>query len=753
MSSAMGNGSRLLVGCTWLLMMPVLLISGWVMGQDDPPVADNGPKQRGAGHLIRVDLPITGRTSSTVRQSLKQILEGSGNVVRAADRPVVVLQFDVEQGQTGQGSSLGACIDLARFLTSPEMSRLETVAYVPDLRKTLSPDAAQLGHSRLLGHAVLVALAADEIYMHPAASMGSAGRDESSVDEFVREAYRNVVAKRLTLPVPVALAMLDADRTLYRVSTADGTVYADDDQLRRLEATGAALDTVTLSRSGQLAEFSGQQLVDFGLIRKTADNRNELARHLNISSEALQIDRAGEAAFQALRVELPDYVDQATLQWISRALESRLASGKINMVIFSFNSTSGDVDACLQMARRLSTMPLDQIRTVAYIAKRVSGPPALIALSCRDVIMQQDATIGGNFQPEIAEDDREDLKLALSGIAESLERDPAVMQAVIDPALPVVRFRDKTTGLQRLMTQLQRNALVDSENWLPQGPLDFFEPLTAETAENNGISRQTVSSFEELSTFYQLQDPPQSLQPTAVDRWLQRVGTFLASPFVAPWLLFAAMFFLFNEISQPGLGVPGFLGTVCLILYFWSQHLDGNAHWLEILLFAAGAMFLGFELFVLPGFGVFGIGGLLMIVASIVLASQTFVFPTTTEELQQLPKSLFALVGAFGGMVFAMVVLRSVLPKTPIFKKLMLEPPTMDPLDPNNTTDPESMVNWGYLMGKRGEAVTNLVPSGKARIGGQLIDVISDGRLIEKGQPIEVVQVSGNRVVVQSSET
>jgi membrane-bound serine protease (ClpP class) len=104
-------------------------------------------------------------------------------------------------------------------------------------------------------------------------------------------------------------------------------------------------------------------------------------------------------------------------------------------------------------------------------------------------------------------------------------------------------------------------------------------------------------------------------------------------------------------------------------------------------------------------------------------------------------------------MVFAMVVLRSVLPKTPIFKKIMLEPPTVDPLDLDSGTDPESMVNWGYLVGKQGEAVTNLVPAGKARIGGQLVNVISDGRLIEKGQPIEVIQVAGNRVLVVAVES
>ncbi len=703
------------------------------------------------GHLIKVDLPIDGRSASRVQLALKQLLQKSNGIVRAEDRPVVVLEFDTANDRTGQGSALGACIDLARFLTGSEMNRLKTIAFIPGSPESVETTGNRSESKRkLVGHAVLVALATDEIAMHPATSIGSAGIDEAAVDPFVKEAYRDVVSKRLTLPVPMAMAMLDKNRQLFRVRSDEGTDYVDETELKKMERAGIALETETLSQTGQLVEFSGEQLAALGLIRNLTNSRSDLARRLNLSADALRSERDSEKVFRAIRVELPEFIDESTLQWISRGLDSSMSGPQANMIILEIDSATGDIDASLSLARRLAAYDADEVRTVGFVVGEAKGAAGLLALSCQHLIMTNSATLGGSYESQVDEARLNDLKSAAAGIAESLDRDPAVIQAMLDPDLSVIRFRDKTTGRERLMTREQRDALDDADNWLPQGSLDFSEPLDANTAQTLSIARQVVSGFDELQTFYQLENEPQLLKPTDLDRWLHQAAMFLASPFVAPWLLFAAMFFLFNEVSQPGLGAPGFLGTLCLILYFWSQHLDGNANWLEILLFAAGALFVVIELFLLPGFGIFGIGGLLMIVTSIVLAAQTFVFPTTTEDLQQLPRSLFALVGAMGGTICAVVVLRSVLPNMPFFKKIMLEPPNADD-DTERGIGSESLDDLRYLVGKKGETITSLVPGGKAKIGGQMVVVISEGRLIEKGEAIEVIQVAGNRVIVREA--
>ena len=210
------------------------------------------------------------------------------------------------------------------------------------------------------------------------------------------------------------------------------------------------------------------------------------------------------------------------------------------------------------------------------------------------------------------------------------------------------------------------------------------------------------------------------------------------------WLLFGAVFLISTEMSSPGLSIPGFGGALCLILFFWSQYLDGNAHWLEIMLFIAGVAFIVLEIFVIPGMGIFGIGGMLMVICSIVLATQTFVIPRTAEELARMPVSLGMLVAASSGFLVAVAVLRKVIPNTPYFKKMMLQPPVRDEME----EDREVIVDWSELMGQNGVAVTRLFPAGKARIAGNVIDVITDGRMVDKDEPIVVIEAIGNRVVV-----
>jgi membrane-bound serine protease (ClpP class) len=63
------------------------------------------------------------------------------------------------------------------------------------------------------------------------------------------------------------------------------------------------------------------------------------------------------------------------------------------------------------------------------------------------------------------------------------------------------------------------------------------------------------------------------------------------------------------------------------------------------------------------------------------------------------------------------------------------------------------VADFAYLVGQTGTAATNLMPSGKAEFDGQLVDVISDGLAIDRGQSIVVTKTRGNRVLVRAVET
>jgi len=130
------------------------------------------------------------------------------------------------------------------------------------------------------------------------------------------------------------------------------------------------------------------------------------------------------------------------------------------------------------------------------------------------------------------------------------------------------------------------------------------------------------------------------------------------------------------------------------------------------------------------------------------LASQTFVLPHNEYQLLQLRDSLLGMLGVSVGVVVLAMLMHRYLPHAPFFSNVMLEPPSDTELE--DLSHRESLVNFDHLLGHHGVAATRLAPTGKARIGNELVDVIADGELIARGQAVVVAEVHGNRVVVRS---
>ena len=107
---------------------------------------------------------------------------------------------------------------------------------------------------------------------------------------------------------------------------------------------------------------------------------------------------------------------------------------------------------------------------------------------------------------------------------------------------------------------------------------------------------------------------------------------------------------LYLELSAPGISVGGLIAGLCAVLFFWSRFLGGTSTWLEVLLFLAGTVFLVVEVFVIPGWGVSGLMGLVLILVSVVMASQEFVVPSTGRQWNQLVTTLLVILCA--GCVF-----------------------------------------------------------------------------------------------------
>jgi membrane-bound ClpP family serine protease len=692
-----------------------------------------------------VRLPIDGRVAEEVKQSIDRIVDRTAAVVRPEARPTVVLEFETNRGKTGSGSQFEACVAIARYLVSPALNRINTVAYVP------AAEARDV-ETKLVGHAVLVAICTNQIAMDEGTKLGNAGIDEMTGDSLMVDVYRSIAAKRRLMPASVALGMLDPDRELFRVQTSPGLLFVDSRELAKLEAAGSAEKTTTLAAAGALALIDAQSLFEDRLIQILAQSRTDLARQLNLNPGALEGDPTEGRQWQAVSVKLPPRIDARTASWVIRSLNQELASGDVNLVIFEMDGVEGDVDACLRLARYLSEFDSAKIRTAVHGRQTVRGPAAVFALAADHLIMADDATLGGMTVTDEPNEsgidiDRETFEPSVIEIARQKQIDWSVMLAMLDPGVSLGRYRHRDTGQIRLLTTEELATVRQPKRWAFLGEVDTTAGIDARSAQQWYLARSIANNADQVRTFYQLSSDVPMLQKSDTDVWIENVASFLSSPMVAPWLLFGAMFFFSSELSAPGLGVPGFLSAVCVMLFFWSNYLDGNADAVEILLFIVGLVFVLIEVFVVPGFGAFGIGGLAMVVASIILASQTFFLPGNAQQLAQLPRSLMPVLAAGLGFFVALFMLRKVLPNSPYLNRLILDSRRKKSVL-DEEVDSEAVVDWSYLAGRHGKTVTRLNPSGKAKIDGEVFDVISRGQMIDKGEQVIVVEAVANRVVV-----
>jgi membrane-bound ClpP family serine protease len=589
-------------------------------------------------------------------------------------------------------------------------------------------------------------LACEEIAVAENAEFGAAGSGETTIDDAMRAAYRSVAEQRRTIPATVALGMLDPALEVLRVELLDGTIrYVTGDELAPLQQSGTVSNVQTLAGKGDLVRFTGRQMrVQHGFAAHLTSSRQELASELKIAPDALREVGEVDAQWHVVRVNLRGRVHAEQVTRIIRLLQDRLQQGDSCLVLVVIDSPGGSPADSLRLANFLADIDRNQARTCAYVARDARGDAALVALACDDLVLPEEALLGGPGDRYLSPEDLEEMREPIRQLARNKGRDWSLFMALLDAKLPIHRCTREGTGEVRLFSQQERSAQSDPDVWVVGEPLDTSAGLSAGLAGQLGLVRFSSAQVEQVPALYGIQAEPETLEAG----WLiTRVEHLAAQAWFGRTLLFIAFFALITEASTPGIGVPGFVSATCFLLFFWAQFLNGTAGWLEVMLFTGGLVCVLLEILVLPGFGIFGIGGALMMIASIILASQTFVLPQNAYQFQQMPRSMLTVVMAgFGGFA-AIAFLRRYLPHTPWLRHLFLPPPEDERA--SDLERREALVDFRHLVHKMGMATTQLAPSGKARFGDDLIDVLTDGDVVPAGARVVVVDVRGNRVLVR----
>lgn len=448
--------------------------------------------------------------------------------------------------------------------------------------------------------------------------------------------------------------------------------------------------------------------------------------------------------------------------YVYRSLEKAQRTGA-DVVILDIDSPGGLVGASLRLAHHFEAITWAE--AVAYVPREALSGAAIVAIGCDKIVLHPRARIGNAGPIFLGEDAlfrhapekvRSDLAQQMRILAESQNRPPTLAEAMVDMDLQVFEVRNKSTDEIRYLSEREIAALENPDEWEKGRPIvesgnGRFLELTGSRAVLLGLADLVVDSREQLFEKMNLEPPLRVIKPGTVDAvvfWLNR-------PLITGLLFVVGLVALYFEFSAPGIGLGGLTAGLCFALFFWSRFLGGTAGWLEVILFLAGVTFLGFELFVLPGFGISGIAGIVLVFTSLILASQEYLIPHTVREWERTAVSLAVLVGS--GFLFLGIaaVLARHFGRLPIISRLALSPPEANEVDESlDGAKKPSPYTTAYrvAVGDWGTADSPLRPAGKALFGDEYVDVVADGTFVEAGRPVKVVRISGNRIVVREVE-
>jgi len=480
---------------------------------------------------------------------------------------------------------------------------------------------------------------------------------------------------------------------------------------------------------------------------------------------ALSAEKAAEPAAyrQGVLIRFSGPITPLSEHYVYRKLAAAESAGA-DLVIIEIDSPGGHLEPSLNLAARLRD--LDWAHTVAYVPREALSGAAIMALGCDEIVMHPNAVLGDAGPIFLGEDFmfrhapekvRSDLARKVRDLAEAKGRPPALAEAMVDMDLVVYRVRHRTTGRINFMSEEEIASAAQPKEWeklqmVHESRKGHFLEVNGARAVELGLAQAVVNSRAELQARYRLEEPLHVYERNFVDTVVYVLNSRIATAL----LLLVGLVALYVELSSPGIGLGGLVACLCFGLFFWSRMLGGGAGWLGIVLFAVGVIFLVVELFVLPGFGIAGLTGLLLVFASVVVASQDFIIPATPRQLDILARNLLVIV--LTGCVFAgaAVFLSRRFGTLPVLGRLMLKPPDFSRREqpPAPSVVERSAAASGaeetpLAVGERGVAVSPLRPAGKARFGHRLADVVTDSEFVDVRRPVEIVQISGNRIVVR----
>jgi membrane-bound serine protease (ClpP class) len=452
-------------------------------------------------------------------------------------------------------------------------------------------------------------------------------------------------------------------------------------------------------------------------------------------------------------------IDRALTIFIRRGIQEA-ERADASTIIFEIDTFGGRVDSALQITTLIGS--LDDIETVAFVPATPEGTGvswsagSLISFSCDRIYMAPGTSMGAaapvyqttQGMEAAPEKTVSAVRAQMAALAEKNGYPKGIALAMVDMDVELIEVYlggklevSTTTDLPDLERRAREQGLT-LEKGKVISPSGKLLTLTAGEAERYGVSSATVANLDALYDILGIPSASVSkLEVSAPDR----IVSVITGAAVTSILVLVGLAALYLEITSPGFGVPGTIAIIAFLIIFLGGALLGTVGSLEIILFLLGIVLLVIEIFLIPGFGVTGVSGIILMITALVLSRQEFIIPRVPWQWDIFLRNLRNVGFGFAGSLVLLIFLLRIFPRTPGLKRLILES-SEDTMAGYTVQGPESSA---LLTGRRGTAVTTLRPAGKADFEGEILVVETDGEFIERGSPVEVIEVSGNRILVR----
>jgi membrane-bound serine protease (ClpP class) len=441
-----------------------------------------------------------------------------------------------------------------------------------------------------------------------------------------------------------------------------------------------------------------------------------LAFTLLVSSNELTAQAQVQKKKQVYVFKIDDEIAKPVWYKTKKALREA-ADLKSDVILIQMNTYGG----MLEMADSIRTAILNcKIPVWVFIDNNAASAGALISIACDSIYMREGANIGAatvvNQTGEQLPDKYQSyMRSLMRSTAQATGRNPDIAQAMVDPRIHVEGVNDS-------------------------GQVVTF---TAHEAMKHGYCNAMAESVPEVLRIAGFTDYTIKEQKlTATDK----IIGFLTKPAVAGILIMLIIGGIYFELQTPGIGFPLAAAIIGAVLYFAPHYLEGLAANWEIIIFVIGVILVAVEIFAIPGFGVAGITGIILMVMGLTLAMLDNVyFEFSPGSSVKIAEAFFIVVIAFFASIIGSIYLtRKLFTGKTFFGDLALVASQQ-----KNEGYTSADTEYTAILGKSGIAQTMLRPAGKVIVDGALYDATALTGYIDKGEAIEVVKYETAQLFVK----